>query len=283
MAAQAARAQFRRGDHDSRLRLDEAAAIRPSPAPLLELPLRDSLTKRVQVVDLAALWAKLLIRQRPATPPLFEMAELRIESLYDVEGDACSIDRTLLRGAPVLAARIVRLHCGVHDTYKPLKNGCPHTPNAVADELVNWRATLPHGGRSSGSECRMRSPLALRLSARCHDMLCSHEACVSHAASLCIARLTVDIGTTTQVGAVGRISANLLRDHCETWIRTLPRSLAPMCDALTGECRAPPDAHPGLVHWPSVACVKQGGRALCAASDSHESQCTQCVVKPTNR
>ena len=39
-------------------------------------------------------------------------------------GDACSIDGTMLREAPHLAALAVQIHCGVHNTRLPLTRAC---------------------------------------------------------------------------------------------------------------------------------------------------------------
>ena len=224
-------------------------------------------TTSQRAVDLTALWTRLLRprrRGRSASrlrPPLDEVRVLEVSQLAPIGGNACSIDGTLLQRARSLAARIAQIHCGIAQPFLPLRAECPRSATAVAQELANWaQRAIPR----QGATCASESPLAQRLSLRCGDLLCSDTACFEHSVQRCIARLTPPTGAAAPA-AVGAPSTQVLRERCELWLHRLPLHLSPRCDALTGRCLAPPDAYPGLVRWPSIACLELGWRALCAA------------------
>ena len=232
------------------------------------------------VVDLPLLWAKLLIplppvirqyttRASPAStapttgdsPPrvLGDVPELTVSEVADVEGDGCSIDTKLLREARPIAARVAQLHCGVADTMRNLRAECPRTAAAVGTELRSWSKVASYNGRLNARCAKERSPLARRLSARCYDLLCSTLSCFEHSVRACIARIEEERRSK------GGLSSSMLRERCEAWVRHLPVGFGPQCDALTGQCITPPEAHAGAVMWPSAACLEHGGRAMCEA------------------
>ena len=163
------------------------------------------------------------------------------------------------------------LHCGVAETHRPLRAACPRTLEAAAAELRAWERAVASGPVDGRAGCRGgASPLARRLSARCYDLLCSTQSCFEHTVQACAARLAR--GPHAPATAV-------LRERCEAWARHLPLALGPQCDALTGTCQAPPDAHPGQVLWPDAACLDRGGRAMCAAASQGRARCAPCIVK----
>ena len=262
------------------------------------------------VVDLPRLWTRLLgpapaarhvaAATVPSSTPqqLAELSELRLSSLADIEGDGCSIDARLLREARPVASRIAQLHCGIADTHRNLKADCPRSVGDVAVELSKWEGAATAARRAGLGGClSARSPLANRLSARCYDLLCSAQSCFEHAIGACVARMEQEPsggagGANAGGGSAGggRLAGNALRERCEAWVRQLPKDYGPQCDALTGECHAPPDAHAGAVLWPARACLERGGRAMCRAAESgarddegDATRCMPCIVRPRER
>ena len=209
--------------------------------------------------------------------------------------NGCTLDATLLRDFRPLAARVAMMHCGVADVSRPLRSGCARSDAAaVAAELSKWergvhkrrrqaerQGSSGTGGGAGGCE-RLRSPLADRLGARCGDLLCSADSCDALAIESCAQRMRWEqlnmsgialtaIATSSSSAAADAVttptrtrSLDELRDRCTAWVRQLPPHLGPRCDVFSGQCAAPPDAHPEEVVWPSVACLHvAGGRAIC--------------------
>jgi hypothetical protein len=195
-----------------------------------------------------------------------------------------------LRNGRALAARAAMLHCGVHGASRSLRADCPRTSGAVTAELLKWERAA--SAARFGGCARSRSLLAIRLSSRCSDLLCSSESCAEYTIGLCVARLAAESRTQRQgrqvVGSAAELTVAALRERCEVWVRRLPPGLGPVCDALTGYCQTPPDAHPGAVLWPSVDCLErgaarnvQGTRAMCAISDGGARLIVPRVATPT--
>ena len=259
-----------------------AAATAVAAAATVPLPLSSAAAAAPALVDAPKLWALL-------ASPLGEQRELQLAELADVEGDACSLDVPLLRAARPLAATIARLHCGVAYATQPLRTPCPHTDAETSAELSKWdtrdeahctklrdeSATSRFGTHRLERAAVRRSPLMARLGARCGDLLCAEQSCDLLAVRQCVEHLR-----STAAPADRAPADQALAERCTAWLHHLPSPLKPMCDALTGRCLAPPEAHPGHALWPSVACLAQPPRAMCSL-DAHS--CGRCISGPAGR
>ena len=222
----------------------------------LALPLRQ-VGGAGHVIDLAHLWPRLSWRDPSTGLSLDQAHTLELDDVADFEPiDNDSLDRALLRDARPLAARIVMLFCGVADPTRALRQACPRRrATQVAEELTKWERTAnEHRGiRGRGRES-VYSLLLHRLSVRCGDMLCSAHSCDTYAIEQCVDRMANSSGIWT---------VDELRDKCTAWLRHLPPHLAPVCNAVTGECASPPVAHAGKVLWPTAVCLRGYNRAWC--------------------
>ena len=199
---------------------------------------------------------------RLVAAPLYRGAPLvRLASLPNVVEDRQLLDSWLLRRAPTHAATLVRFLCGVATKGSPRGvqlASCPRREKDVAEQLRLW-------GRSADLPVLKRRPLtpersaiANRLGERCSDLLCSATTCREDAMAKCVEKLE-------RSSHPEFAKREQRRAGCELWLGVLPRSLAPICDGLNGECTAPPDAYPGVVLWPSATCLMKNREAKGAA------------------
>lgn len=235
----------------------------------LSIPMRrsdptGSSERLASVIDLPALWHSL--DPRLASGRRLGLAHVLVVSgLADVSADACSLDQTMLSEQRQIAAYALAVHCGVSTAWRHPSVICEKEEHEIATELQHW-STATAGAVGSVGGCG-RSLLVGRLSYQCHDLLCSQTACMEHTVEVCAARLA----------GRGLIAESVLvRDRCAAWVRSLPAWLSMSgCNALTGHCMPPPDAHRGAVLWPAVNCIKETPGRMCADA-STPAVCTSC-------
>jgi hypothetical protein len=265
-----------------------------------------------RVVHLPQLWALLATH-------LGTQRELQLEELGDVRGDACSLDGELLKQSASLAATVVRLHCGVAEAALELRSLCPRTDAETRYALGRWGQGIeearcpqyttnegqllerrdvraaPHPMAHSAAAWR-RSLLAARLGVRCGDMLCSDRSCDVLAVEECAHNLRRELAgiDANSSAAMQRVRSHLrhaspavvqemVRERCTVWIHRLPKDSRPRCDALTGQCLAPPRAFPGRATWPSAICLEEPPARMCFAgrpvdlkAENAERFCSKC-------
>ena len=268
-----------------------------------------------RVVHLPQLWALLGTH-------LGDQRELQLEELGDVRGDACSLDGEILKQSASLVATVVRLHCGVAEAVLELRSLCPRTDAETRDALARWgqgveEARCPKDTTNEGrllerrdgraaqnpvthsAAAWRRSLLAARLGVRCGDMLCSDRSCDVLAVEECSHYLRRELAgmDANSSAAMQRVRSHLrhaspalmqemVRERCTVWIQRLPKDTRPRCDALTGQCLAPPRAFPGRATWPSAICLEEPPARMCFAGrpadlkvERPERFCSKCYSR----
>mmetsp|Transcript_23816 Transcript_23816/g.52082 ORF Transcript_23816/g.52082 Transcript_23816/m.52082 type:complete len:361 (+) Transcript_23816:627-1709(+) len=234
----------------------------------------DATLTQPRQVDVLALWRTLAQMARKTTQaedrstaaatarPVSRSAEfprvLEFSSLADVPAEASEIDVPLLIAAPTVAASLVHSMCGVAFASPMLPDDCPTTYRAIAVGLRRWWETLKvasvadskpashEQGKPTSALSRPSRPssLSLALGMRCSDMLCSEDACEVQAERECVKRLNQSVASSADRQFL-----------CSQWLDSLPKQLRAVCNGFSGQCLAPPDAHPQKVAWPDARCI----------------------------
>lgn len=209
-------------------------------------------------------------------PPLAGSPLVQLDSLPPTGGAHGELDGWLLRHHPAHASLLARLLCGVAEPTARVARPCPRSDRAVAAELHAWQAAAAPARRS-----HVLSAIAVRIGARCADLVCSESTCRELALRRCVARLAAE-------GAHAAPGGTADRPTCEAWLEAVSREAKPLCDGLTGRCLPPPEVSPGTVLWPSRSCVPASPARPTATKavllrlcrPPHKSgACGQCIVR----